>query len=65
MVTLGVKKMEKKRGRPKKDRHAPFKMVRIPLALYEAIQMLADKNRRPTAWEIRLALEEALAKSQG
>jgi len=46
--------------KPGKDRHLPFKQVRVPLELYRRLQALADRNDRPVSREIKRALEAHL-----
>jgi predicted DNA-binding protein len=46
-----------KKKTDKKDRHLPYKLVRIPDELYEKLKAVSEKNHRPVAWEVRLALE--------
>lgn len=44
--------------RHKKDRHKPFKQLRLPPALYERLVQLAETNKRPVSWEGRIAIEK-------
>lgn len=53
-TTMSKKKTEAK------DRHLPYKLVRIPVELYERLKELADRNDRPAARELRRALEAHL-----
>lgn len=51
-------------SRPKKaDRHKSRRTVALSDEMYEAIQQLANRNKRPVLWEVRLALEEHLRKA--
>ena len=45
---------------PKKDRHLPYKLIRIPQELHERMQALADRMDRPLVREVRRALEAHL-----
>lgn len=51
--------MAKKKA-DKKDRHLPYRFVRIPLELYERMRELADRTDRPLTREVRRALEAHL-----
>jgi predicted DNA-binding protein len=42
------------------DRHLPYKLVRMPVALYELLKKLADRNDRPVTRELRRAVEAHL-----
>lgn len=42
------------------DRHKPRRSVALPPELVDLVEALAEKNRRPLVWEIRIALEEHL-----
>jgi predicted DNA-binding protein len=50
--------------KPEKDRHLPFKQVRVPLELYRKFQTLADRNDRPVSREIKRALEAHLREKE-
>ena len=52
--------MAKKKTGPKKDQHKPHRLVRIPLELYDQLRKVAERNKRPVSWEIRLILEEGV-----
>jgi hypothetical protein len=55
---LSMTNKKNKRGsRHKKPRH----MIAYPSKLYEALAVLAERNRRPIQWEAHRILEEALA----
>jgi predicted DNA-binding protein len=41
----------------------PYKMVRVPLELYERLRRVAKKQRRPVSWEIKIALENHVEKN--
>jgi hypothetical protein len=43
--------------KPEKDRHLPFRTVRLPLELYRQIAEVAEANDRPVSREIKRALE--------
>jgi predicted DNA-binding protein len=49
-----------KKDSSKKDRHLPYKLVRIPVELYERMHRLAERTDRPIAREVRRALEAHL-----
>lgn len=49
-----------KKNSDKKDRHLPYKLVRIPIALYERMWQLAERTDRPLSREVRRALEAHL-----
>jgi predicted transcriptional regulator len=40
-----------------RDRHLPFKQVRVALELYRKLQEIAERNDRPVSREIKRALE--------
>ena len=52
------------RGRPKKDRHGPSKMVRVPADLYQQIEEIATKYERPVSWQIIKAIKEMIEKEK-
>ncbi len=43
-------------GPKKKDRHKPHRTIRIPQALYDELEAIAQANERPVHWEARKAL---------
>jgi predicted DNA-binding protein len=47
------------------DRHKPYKLVRIPMELYQRIKDLAERNDRPTSREVKRALEAHLRSQEG
>jgi predicted transcriptional regulator len=49
-----------KKNPPTGDRHLPHKVVRLDPNLYNLLKVLADRNKRPVSWEIRLALAKHL-----
>jgi hypothetical protein len=55
--------MTKKTDRSK-DRHLPFRQVRLPEELYQRLQALADKAERPVSWQLRKAVLEHLEKHE-
>lgn len=63
---MAVMAKKKKPGNPgpKKDRHLPHKMVRVPLDVYEQFSKLADRNDRSISRELRRLMIEEL-KRQG
>jgi predicted DNA-binding protein len=42
------------------DRHLPYRLVRVPLELYQRLRELAGRNDRPISRELRRALEAHL-----
>jgi hypothetical protein len=46
------------------DRHAPNRMIRIPVQLYLELQALAKENERPVHWEARIALRRHIAEEK-
>jgi predicted DNA-binding protein len=49
-----------------RDRHLPYKLVRIQKALYDRLRELADRHDRPLTRELRRAIEAHLkAHEQG
>jgi predicted DNA-binding protein len=50
--------------KPNKDRHLPFKQVRVPLELYRRLQEIAERNDRPVSREIKRALEAHVRANQ-
>ena len=55
---------DKGKKKSDKDRHLPFKQVRVPLSLYRQLQELAERNDRPVSREIKRALEAHLKANQ-
>ncbi len=58
MDLMSTKPDRRKKGN--KDRHGPGKMVRLPLNIHTQLAILAERNDRPLAWQIRRALIEHL-----
>jgi hypothetical protein len=56
--------MKPKRKNPpssnQKDRHLPFRFVRLPEQLHRQMKKLAERNNRPLSWELRALLIEHL-----
>jgi hypothetical protein len=50
-------KKKKKKDGGKKDRHLPYRLVRIPEALYLELQQVAEDTDRPVSREVRRAIE--------
>ncbi len=42
------------------SRHKPRRTISFSLGMYDAIKQLARQNRRPVAWEARIAICNAL-----
>lgn len=47
----------------KGSRHKPRKMISISPRQYELIKQLARRNKRPLAWEVRIAINAALVQA--
>lgn len=48
-------KTNKRRGSRHKDRHT----VSLPQSAYDLLKAIAEKNKRPASWQLRIIIEAA------